>query len=270
MKKGILIAIPGTSSGDGARTLAGIDELFRTRFPGTRIAWAYTSSGVRRKLEQAGRPAADPREALAGLKDEGTTHVAVKSLHFARGMEYSELRVVALDAQAEQGWFDRIVVSDPLMDTPADFDRTVRRLLSDLPAGTEPEDAILLVAHGSRRPEAQASYAKAAAVCGRLDRRVILSTLLMDSGFEDVVRECKAANLRKVVMAPLMIVAGTSARNDLAGSGPGSLVSVLNREGIRCVPVIKGLGDNSGIVSIWVEDVERMLAEPFVSSQRSG
>jgi sirohydrochlorin cobaltochelatase len=211
-----------------------------------------------------------PSDALNALRADGITHVAVKSLHFAHGMEYSELRDVVREIQSGQGPFGQIAVSQPIMDVPADFERMLRSVLKDMPAGTNPDDAILLVAHGSRRPEAQDSYAKAAEVCGRLDRRVILSNLLTDSGFEEVIRDCRTANVTRIVMAPLMIVAGTSVRNDLAGSGPGSLASLLGREGIRCVPMVKGLGDNNEIVRIWMEDVERMMAGMSMCCQSRG
>ena len=117
------------------------------------------------------------------------------------------------------------------------------------------------MAHGSHRPEAQVAYAQAADFCRRLDRRVLLGTLMSHPGLKDVLRECKAASIRKLLLAPLMIVAGSSARNELAGGDPASWVSVFEREGIRCLPLIEGLGDREDIVRIWLDDIERMLAE---------
>lgn len=269
MKPAVVLALPGTSSEEAAGTLRHMAELFDRRFAGVRRRWAYTSSGVRRKLAQSGKPVAGPAEVLAGLRDEGVTHVAVKSLHLAAGMEYTELSDLAQDSRGGPGGFERIVISAPLLDTPADFERTIRCLLMSRPAGTDEGEALLLVAHGSRRPEAQVTYAKAAAFCRRLDsfrgirvnRRVLLGTLMSHPGLEDVLRECKAAGLKKLVLAPLMIVAGSSARNELAGGNPAAWVSVLAREGIRSVPLIKGLGDYNDIVRIWLDDIERMLRE---------
>ena len=92
MKQTVVLALPGTSLEEATGTLRHMEELFDRRFPGVRRIWAYTSTGVRRKLEQSGKPVAGPAEALAGLRDEGVTHVAVKALHLAAGMEYTELR----------------------------------------------------------------------------------------------------------------------------------------------------------------------------------
>lgn len=256
MKPAVVFALPGTSSEEAAGPFRRMDELFGRRFAGMRRIWTYTSAGVRRKLEQSGKPVAGPAEALAGLRGEGVTHVAVKSLHLAAGMEYTGLRDLV-----QEGGFERIVLSVPLLDAPADFERTLRCLLTSLPTGVEEGDALLLVAHGSRSPEAQVAYAQAAAFCRQLDSRVLLGTLMSPPGLEDVLRACKAAGIRKLSLVPLMIVAGFSARNELAGSDPASWVSVLERAGIRSVPLIKGLGDHEDIVRIWLDDIERMLAE---------
>ena len=260
-KPAVLFALPGTSSTEAGETLARIDEQFGRRFAGVSRLWAYTSSGVRRKLEQSGAPVPDPSQALARLRREGATHVAVKSLHLATGMEYTELKNLVEDIRGREGGFERIVLSTPLLEAPTDFERTVRRLLAALPAGTETDVAVLLAAHGSRRPEAQAAYEAAAALCRRLDRRVVLGALMGHPGLEDVIRECKAAGIRKVMLAPLMIVAGSSARNELAGKDPASWASALEREGIRCTALTRGLGDHDDIVGIWLDDVDRMLME---------
>ena len=270
MKQSVLFALPGTSLKEAGETLTRIDERFARRFTGIRRLWAYTSSGVRRKLEQSGKPVAGPSDALAILRNEGITHVAVKSLHLATGMEYTELRGLVQDLRAEREGFERIVLSTPFLETPADFECTVRCLLAALPSGTDADEALLLVAHGSRRPEAEAAYEAAAAFCRRLDRRVIMGNLMSHPGIEDVIRECKAAGIRKLMLAPLMIVAGSSARNEMAGGDRTSWVSVLEREGIRCASLIRGLGDHDDIVQIWLDDVERLLRELSESNLPTG
>ena len=269
-KQAVVFAFPGTSLKEAGETLARIDERFGLRFAGMRRLWAYTSSGVRRKLEQGGKAVAGPSEALRTLQSEGVTHVAVKSLHLAAGMEYTELRDLVQDIRARPGQFEKVVLSTPLLEASADFECTVRCLLAALPSGTDADEALLLVAHGSRRPEAEAAYEAAAAFCRRLDRRVVLGTLMSHPGIEDVIRECKAAGIKKLTLAPLMIVAGSSARNEMAGGDRTSWVSVLEREGIRCASLIRGLGDHDDIVQIWLDDVERLLRELSESNLPTG
>ena len=261
MKHAVVFALPGTSSKEADQTLARVDEQFVRRFAGIRRTWAYTSKGVRRKLERSKTPVASPADALKTLRNEGITHVAVKSLHLAAGMEYTELKDLVQDIRDKPGEFERIILSIPLLEAQADFERTVQCLLAALPAETGVDAALLLAAHGSRQPEAQAAYQAAAALCRRCERRVVLGTLMSHPGLDDVIRECKAAGVTKLTMMPLMIVPGFSARNELAGAGPTSWVSALEREGIRCTPLVRGLGDHDDIVRIWLDDAERMLTE---------
>lgn len=257
-KQAVVFALPGTSSAKAAATLRHVDELFGRRFAGMRRVWAYTSSGVRRKLEQDGRPVDDPAAALARLQSEGFTHVAVKSLHLAGGMEYNELKELVRAGTRD---FSQIVLSTPLLETPADFEQTVRFLLASLPPETGENDAVLLVTHGSRQPAAQLSYEAAARLCRKFQRPVLLGSLMSRPGLDDVARECKAAGIDKLVLVPLMIAAGFSATTEIAGTGPESWASSLGRAGIRCESVIRGLGDHDDIVELWLDDVERLLAQ---------
>ena len=226
-----------------------------------RRIWAYTSSGVRRKLEKTQKPVAGPEEALSILSQEGITGVAIKSLHLATGMEYKELRDIVKDRMQGQGAPGRIILSTPLLDATEDLDKSIRCLLNSLPSGTELCDALLLVAHGSRQPEAQAAYEATALFCRKFERRVLLGSLMSRPGLDEVIKECRALGIRSVVLAPLMIAAGFSARCEIAGNDPESWMSALSREGISCVPLMHGLGDHADIVSLWLDDVERMLTE---------
>jgi len=117
------------------------------------------------------------------------------------------------------------------------------------------------VAHGSRQPDAQAAYDATATLCRRFERQVLLGALMAKPSLDDVIRECKAAGIEKLALVPLMIVAGLSASNELAGNNPESWTSTLRRGGIRCVPLLKGLGDYEDIVRIWLDDVAHMLAD---------
>ena len=258
MTQAILLAMAGTSSPDAMRTLRHLEDRVAQRFEGVRRFWTYTSSGVRRKLALRGTPVDSPAECLARMRQEGVTRVAVKSLHLASGMEYTELREEIENAR--QG-FAQISLSKPLLEEEPDFAHTVRCLLDAMPAGKSPEDeSLLLVAHGSRTSEAQGVYASASALSKAVDRRILFGVMLMKPGLPEVVQMCKTEGIRAVRLMPLMIVAGMSARTELAGDRPDSWQSVLESNGIRCTPLLRGLADDDRIVDVWLDDVGRRLA----------
>lgn len=258
MTQAILLALPGTSSPDALQTLRRFEDLVARRFPGVARFWAYTSSGVRKKLALRGTPVPSPDEALAQMQREGVTRVAVKALHLATGMEYTELREEI--NHARQG-FERIALSTPLLEEEADLTRTVRCLLNAAAATAAPDEAPLLVAHGSRSREAQPAYAAVFALCKAMDRRALFGVTLAEPGLAATVQACKFAEVRAVQLLPLMVAAGMSARTELAGDAPDSWKSVLESHGIRCRPRLKGLADEDGVVDIWLDDIGRLIAE---------
>ena len=68
----------------------------------------------------------------------------------------------------------------------------------------------------------------------------------------DVIKGLVHYRVKKVILKPLMIVAGDHARNDMAGAGKESWKNRIMAKGIKVIPVIKGLGENKGIRDIIV------------------
>ena len=62
-------------------------------------------------------------------------------------------------------------------------------------------------------------------------------------GLDYVRSRLKRRQVRRVTLAPLMIVAGDHAKNDLAGDGPDSWKSILVRDGYEVEADLRGLGE---------------------------
>jgi sirohydrochlorin cobaltochelatase len=260
MKKGLLMAAAGTSSTEASEAFCRIDGRIANRFGDLPRAWAYTSSGVRRKLAERGQHVDDAAEALGRLRQMGVTHLAVKPLHMAPGMEYSELCESAEHMTAGPNAFDRVVIDKPLMQDDAALARTVDALLAEIPADSSREEAVLFVAHGSRRAETREVYARAAALCRRLDRPVFLGTMTPQSSLTETVRECAEAGAKTIRLVPFMIAAGYSAATEIAGPGADSWQAAIEAAGMRCLPVMRGLGDHDGVIDVWLDQVGALLA----------
>jgi sirohydrochlorin cobaltochelatase len=56
-----------------------------------------------------------------------------------------------------------------------------------------------------------------------------------------------------------MVVAGFTAREDIAGEGEKSWATSLTRAGIEVIPVIRGLGELDGVVEIWLDQADELL-----------
>jgi sirohydrochlorin cobaltochelatase len=260
VRAGILFATPGTTCESAMVVYDQITRAAELRFQGVEPRWTYTSAPIRRKLAAQGNTVPTPGEALLAMQNEGFTHTVVMPLHLSDGMEFTEL-AQTVAAWSLKGAPMKVSLGQALLTSPGDWERALRALITDLPKPPDEKDGILLVAHGSRDPQAQRTILAAAQHCRTVDRRLILGMMLGKPGLEDVLRECKATGVRKVWLLPCMVVAGFSAQADIAGAGEHSWASALERAGIESLPVPKGLGEVNGIVQIWLDAVERMLTE---------
>ena len=58
---------------------------------------------------------------------------------------------------------------------------------------------------------------------------------------------------KKILLAPLMVVAGDHASNDMAGDEEDSWKSEFEREGYQVSCVLKGLGEYASIRKLFIE-----------------
>jgi sirohydrochlorin cobaltochelatase len=258
-RKGILFAVPGTTCPGAKVAFDRITSAAAHRFPGVELRWAYTSAPVRRKLAAQGLEAKCPEEALLAMREDGLAQVAVVSLHLTDGMEFGELAdtVSAFSCQPENRM--KVVMGRALMASEADWLRALAAILTGLPAQPGAQGRVILVAHGSTDPRAEKTLQAAAQSCRKVDSRLRLGMILGMPDRDAVVRECQADGVRKVWLVPCMVVAGFTAREDIAGEGEKSWATSLTRAGIEVIPVIRGLGELDGVVEIWLDQADELL-----------
>ena len=69
----------------------------------------------------------------------------------------------------------------------------------------------------------------------------------------------QAGNYKKVVLRPMMIVAGDHANNDMAGDEPDSWKSILEAAGYEVTCVVEGLGSLGEIQSLIVQHAQAAI-----------
>ena len=70
----------------------------------------------------------------------------------------------------------------------------------------------------------------------------------------------QAGSYERVVLRPLMIVAGDHANNDMAGDEPDSWKSVFEAAGYEVTCVVEGLGQLEAVRSILVEHAAAVIS----------
>jgi sirohydrochlorin cobaltochelatase len=259
-KKAILIAAFGTTVPEAKKAFDHVESAVKQAFPGVEVRWGYTSRIVRNKLAKQGKMLDSPETALAKLMDEGFTHVAVLSLHTIPGEEFHDLMLNAHLFGQMTGGFDKVLVAWPLLSSHEDHVRTAKAMLQHVPAGRKPQDAVLLMGHGSEKHPSDAIYAAMNQVFADLDPNVYVATVEGYPSIEDIIAKLEAKKIKKVYLIPFMAVAGDHALNDMAGSEPDSWKSQLTRKGITCEAVMKGTAEYPEILEVWLDHLKTVFA----------
>ncbi len=239
-KGAILLAHFGTTHDDTrVLTLDAINRAVQERHPNLEVREAYTSRIIIKRLkDNKGIIKLNPTEALDQLFEDGFTHVLVISTSLTDGVEMASVRGEVAHHSAT---FKKIRVATPLLFHESDY----TKMLEIITADTAPDAATIWVGHGTY-DVATAQYA-------------MLDHLLQLSGHEHVIVGCvegypyfdqshqrlRATGLRRVVLRPLMIVAGEHAKEDIAGDWQ----ELLTKEGYEVEVKIEGLGENPQIQS---------------------
>ena len=238
----------GTSS--ECRAIENLEERLCAAFPGYDFYRAFTSRMVARKIEkEEGVYIPSPAELLERLADEGYEEVRCQSLHVIFGQEYEKLME---QLRAFRGRFTRLSAGAPLLWDTQDYLRLTRALLERMPRLAE-DEAFVFMGHGTEHP-ANAAYALVEN-CFRYQgaERVYVGTVEGFPHLDYVLARLSRREVTNVHLAPLMIVAGDHAQNDLAGEEEGSWKSRLESEGYGTEVHLTGLGELDEVADIFID-----------------
>ena len=266
-KEGVLLVAFGTSVPEGMPAFKTVDAEFKKAFPDSPVVWAYTSQIIRKKLAQQGQPVGGISDGLAQLAKDGAKVVRVQSLHVLGGEEFSALeRAVLLDVSKHPGRFDAVFLGRPLLESRADAQELATIILADTKKARGKNAALVLMGHGQSHGRADLAFEGVRAVFKAAHKNIHMATVEGARTVEELLTELKAAKVKRVVLAPLMLVAGDHARNDLAGDEENSWASQIKKAGIKVDAHLKGLGEMPGTAAIFVrhakESSDDLTKEP--------
>ena len=255
-QKALVCASFGTTVPTAAADIAGVEQALAAAAPGWQLLRAYTSGMVRTALAGRGQPEDSVPEALARAAAAGCRRVLVQPTHFLWGVEYDKLKAQALAAAPG---FDWLRVGRPLLDDTRDLRALAGAIGALYPA--EPGRAVVLMGHGSAH-RANVVYPALQGIFelqSRPDIRV--GTVEGWPGLAEVCAALARSRASRVLLVPLMLVAGDHAQNDMAGPGPHSWRSVLAGQGYRVDWVRHGLGSEKVVQDLYAAHLRGVLRE---------
>ena len=87
----------------------------------------------------------------------------------------------------------------------------------------------------------------------KLDPNIFVGTVEGWPEIDEIKADLKQRRIKRVYLMPFMSVAGDHARNDMAGPEQDSWKSMLEKEDINCVVVLKGTAEFQEFVGIWID-----------------
>lgn len=235
-KRAVLVASFGTTYSESCdAAIAGVEQAIMHAFSGWELRRAYTSNMIRRILKKRDGILVDSVcEALERLAREDFCEVVLQPTHLMHGEEYDKLMA---QASPYIGRFERLRIGRPLLSAAEDYQKAAQAILEQFP---QMQDAAwVLMGHGTEH-FADAAYA---ALNWRLEqagcRSIYIAMVEGSPTLEDALEWVCKHGFKKIKLAPLMLVAGDHAKNDMAGDWR----EAFERIGCEVACSLHGLGE---------------------------
>ena len=256
----LLVVSFGTSFNDNRRaTIGAVEDALEKAFPEWSVRRAFTSQIIIDHVKSRdGEVIDNVTEALERAVANGVKELVVQPTHLMDGYEYNDLLDEVL-RYADS--FDKIKIGQPLLLTDDDFNAVADAIVAATSQYDDGETAIVFMGHGTEA-ESNGVYEK---MQGVLDAKgmehYFIGTVEAYPDLEQVLAAVKQGSYKRVVLRPLMVVAGDHANNDMAGDDKDSWKSVFEAEGYQVECVLEGLGSLEAIRQMYVAHAQDSINE---------
>ena len=276
----ILVVSFGTSFNDSRATdIGGIEKAIQAANPDWSVRRAFTAQIIINHVQaRDGEKIDNMDQALQRAVDNGVKNLVVQPTHLMHGAEYDEL-TAAVEEYKDK--FESVKIAEPLLgevgadatvinaDKAAVAEAITAEAVKDagfdsLDAVKEDGTAFVFMGHGTSHT-AKVSYSQMQTQMEQLGYdNVFIGTVEgepEDTSCEAVIEKLKEAGYKKVILRPLMVVAGDHANNDMAGDDDDSWKSQFEASGAfdSIDTQIAGLGEIQAIQQLYVAHTQAAI-----------
>ena len=269
----LLVVSFGTSFNDSrAADIKGIEDALQEAYPDWSVRRAFTAQIIINHVQaRDGEKIDNMQQALDRAVANGVKNLVVQPTHLMHGAEYDEMNEM-LDQYRDK--FESVAVAEPLLGEVgadatvinADKEAVAKAITAEavktagydsLDVAAADKTAFVFMGHGTSHT-AKVSYSQMQTVMQTLGyANVFIGTVEgepEETACEKVIEAVKAAGYTKVVLRPLMVVAGDHANNDMAGEDADSWLSQFKAAG--CFDAIDtqiaGLGEIADVQQLYI------------------
>ena len=276
----LLVVSFGTSFNDSrAEDVKGIEDALAEAFPDWSVRRAFTAQIIINHVQARDDEQIDNmQQALDRAVANGVKNLVVQPTHLMHGAEYDEM-VEAIDAYKDK--FESVAIAEPMLGEVGDdatvinddkaavaqaiTDEAVKEAGYDsMEAAAEDGTAFVFMGHGTSHT-ANVTYDQMQTQMDNLGfTNAFIGTVEgepEDTACDEVINKVKDAGFKKVILRPLMVVAGDHANNDMAGDDDDSWKSMFEASGdfdeIDCQ--IEGLGRIDAVEQLYVAHTQAAI-----------
>ena len=276
----ILVVSFGTSFNDSrAEDIGGVEKALQAAYPDWSVRRAFTAQIIINHVQARDDEKIDNMDqALERAVNNGVKNLVVQPTHLMHGAEYDEL-TEAVENYKDK--FESVKIAEPLLgevgadETAINEDKAaVAEAITaeavktagfdSLDAAKEEGTAFVFMGHGTSHT-AKISYSQMQTQMEQLGyENVFIGTVEgepEDTACEAVIEKLKNAGYKKVILRPLMVVAGDHANNDMAGDDDDSWKSQFEASGAfdSIDTQIAGLGEIDAIQQLYVAHTQAAI-----------
>jgi len=267
-KSAILVVSFGTSMPEARKAIDNLVNAAKENFPDSEVRLSFTSNIIRKKLaKEFNENILNPVEALAKLNDDGFKNVLIMPTHIIPGEEYDEIKNVHAAFKHLKGkyGFKKLTLGTPFINSEPDCPRIANILLERFKTQLEedPETGIILMGHGTPKESANVFYSLIQVALNDIAKgRFFVGTVEAKPDINDILAKLKRnPEIKKLILSPLMIVAGDHANNDLAGEDDEeSWLNILKSNGYENISkYLVGLGEDKNIAKEFIRKIHELM-----------
>lgn len=264
-KKALLVVSFGTSYDDNRElSIGGVEQAIAAALPDFEVRRAFTAQTVIDILAGRGTQVDNVKQAMDRLVADGVTDVVIQPTTLMAGYEYMDL---VTETSRYQTRFKTFAIGSPLLTTDEDFKAVAKAITSRTAQYATDDTAVIFMGHGTTAPSVS-YYGKLGGVLADEGyRNYFVGALEGEPGLDDMIKAAKDAKVSKVVLQPLMVVAGDHANNDMASDEDDSWKTRFTSAGFQVETLIEGLGQNPEIQQIYVEHARAAVDEAAANPQ---